>query len=158
MHPHLLMVVSLSFVGCGNNPFALGAQNFYGPGMTVDTSKPFTVVTQFLTADNTTNGTLSAIRRMYIQNGKLIDNAAITNLSGQSVNMPGDITQQFCTERNASAYNRLGGMTEMGQSLSRGMVLIFSLWNSESDFMNCKVILNKTSVVDSLLIHCDDRA
>lgn len=126
--------------------------------MTVDTSKPFTVVTQFLTADNTTTGTLSAIRRMYIQNGKLIDNAAITNLSGQSVNMPGDITQDFCTERNASSYLKLGGMTEMGQSLSRGMVLIFSLWNSDSDFMNCTAVLLKVFDGDSLLTQCDDRA
>lgn len=127
--------------GCGNNPFALGARNFYGPGLTVDTSKPFTVVTQFITADNTTNGTLSEIRRLYIQNGKLIENAMITNLSGQSVQLPGTVNQDFCTARNASAYLRLGGMSGMGQSLSRGMVLIFSLWNSDDDFMNCTNIL-----------------
>lgn len=109
--------------------------------MTVDTSKPFTVVTQFLTTDNTTNGTLGEIRRMYIQDGKLIDNAMVTNLSGQSVQMPGTITQDFCTAKNASSYLRLGGMSEMGQSLSRGMVLIFSLWNSDDDFMNCTTVL-----------------
>ncbi|KAJ4424139.1 hypothetical protein N0V82_001187 [Gnomoniopsis sp. IMI 355080] len=81
--------------------------------MTVDTSKPFTVVTQFLTTDNTTNGTLGEIRRMYIQDGKLIENAMVTNLSGQSVQMPGTITQDFCTAKNASSYLRLGGMSEM---------------------------------------------
>lgn len=125
--------------GCGNNPYGFGAQNFYGPGLTVDTSRPFTVVTQFLTTDNTTTGTLSEIRRLYIQDGRLIENALVTNVSNQAVQMPGTVTQDFCTARNASDYLRLGGMQGMGQSLQRGMVLIFSLWNSDGDFMNCKL-------------------
>lgn len=128
-------------LGCGNNPFAFGARDFYGPGMTVDTSKPFTVVTQFITSDNTPNGTLSDIRRMYIQNGRLIENAAVTNVSGQNVQLPGTVTQDFCTARNASSFLRFGGVPGMGQSLSRGMVLIFSLWNSDGDFMNCTIVL-----------------
>lgn len=74
---------------------------------------------------------------MYIQNGRLINNAMVTNISGQSVQMPGTVNQDFCTARNASDYLRLGGMQQMGQSLARGMVLIFSLWNSDGDFMNC---------------------
>ena len=38
--------------GCDFNSFRLGNTTFLGTGMTVDTSKPFTVVTQFLTDDN----------------------------------------------------------------------------------------------------------
>lgn len=124
--------------GCGNNPFGLGARDFYGPGLTVDTSRRFTVITQFRTAGNTANSSLSEIRRMYIQDGKLIDNAMVTNISGRSVQMPGTVTQEFCTARNASSYLQLGGMEGMGRSLARGMVLIFSLWNSDDDFMNCE--------------------
>lgn len=137
-------------LGCGNNPFALGAREFYGPGMTVDTSKPFTVITQFKTINNTAAGTLNEIRRMYIQNGKLIDNAVVTNLSGKSVQMPGTITEDFCTARNASTYLRLGGMAEMGKSLNRGMVLIFSLWNSDGDFMNCTTVPLMTIMLNGL--------
>lgn len=113
--------------------------------MTVDTSRPFSVVTQFKTSDDTPNGTLTDIHRMYIQDGRLIENAAVTNLSGQNVQMPGTISQDFCTTRNASSYLRLGGMSEMGQSLNRGMVLIFSLWNSDDDFMNCMTVLKDSS-------------
>jgi cellulase len=34
--------------GCVYNPYASGQKNFWGPGKTVDTSKVFTVVTQFV--------------------------------------------------------------------------------------------------------------
>nr|pir cellulose 1,4-beta-cellobiosidase (EC 3.2.1.91) isoform cbh1-4 - basidiomycete (Phanerochaete chrysosporium) (fragments) [Phanerodontia chrysosporium] len=47
--------------GCDFNSFRMGDKTFLGKGMTVDTSKPFTVVTQFLTNDNTSTGTLSEI-------------------------------------------------------------------------------------------------
>lgn len=125
--------------GCGLNPYAFNARRFYGPGLTVDTSRPFTVITQFLSSDNTSAGELTEIRRMYIQDNQFIMNAeARVNATAQqpAIDTPGVITQDFCNARNASDFNRLGGMKGMGASLSRGMVLIFSLWNSEDDFMN----------------------
>ena len=57
--------------GCDFNSWRMGDQTFLGPGKTVDTSSKFTVVTQFLTSDNTTSGTLSEIRRLYVQNGRV---------------------------------------------------------------------------------------
>jgi len=48
----------------------------------------------------------------------------------------GAITQDYCTARNTSDFNRLGGLSGMGASLARGMVLIFSIWNSPGDFMS----------------------
>ncbi|KAH8896698.1 endoglucanase EG-1 precursor [Thozetella sp. PMI_491] len=119
--------------GCGLNQFALGNKNFYGPGMTVDTKRPFTVVTQFVSSDNTASGTLSEIRRLYIQNGKVIDNEAVR---GPDAADNGAITENFCVAHNSSDFVRLGGLEGMGKALSRGMVLIFSLWNSDGDFMN----------------------
>ena len=53
----------------------MGDQSFYGASKTVDTSKPFTVVTQFVTADGTDSGTLSQINRFYVQGGKTIPNS-----------------------------------------------------------------------------------
>jgi cellulose 1,4-beta-cellobiosidase len=35
--------------GCDFNSYRMGNTTFYGSGLTVDTSKPFTIVTQFIT-------------------------------------------------------------------------------------------------------------
>ena len=85
--------------GCDFNSFRMGDTTFYGAGMTVDTTKPFTVVTQFLTNDNTTTGTLSEIRRLYVQNGKLIANSK-TNIPGMAAH--DSITSTYCDEQKAA--------------------------------------------------------
>jgi cellulase len=112
--------------GCGFNPYAQGFHNYWAPGGTVDTSKPFTIITQFITDDGTTTGTLSQIKRMYIQNGKMVASAA----SGGDV-----ITQSWCTSNDGSAA-QFGGLMTMGQALGSGMVLVFSIWNDNGQFMN----------------------
>jgi hypothetical protein len=61
--------------GCDFNSFRMGDQNFYGPAMSVDTTKPFTLVTQFITDDGTDTGTLKSINRFYVQDGKVIPNS-----------------------------------------------------------------------------------
>lgn len=86
--------------GCGNNPYASGQHNFWGPGMTVDTSKPFTVVTQF----NANGGKLSSITRKYIQNGKQTNGGTISGCGSEG---------------------STGGMTGMGQALGRGSTCSF---------------------------------
>jgi cellulose 1,4-beta-cellobiosidase len=116
--------------GCDYNAYRMGNQNFYGPGKVVDTTKPFTVVTQFITSDCTDKGTLSSIKRLYVQGGNVIANAA--------VNIPGMATQNnidnaYCASEKkvmggTDAFTNQGGMSQMGQALSRGMVLIFSIW------------------------------
>ena len=40
-----------------------------------------TVVTQFITSDGTDNGDLIEMRRLYVQNGKVIQNS-FTNING----------------------------------------------------------------------------
>ena len=69
--------------GCDLNPFRNGNKNFYGPGSNfqIDTTKPFTVVTQFHTIDRTSTGELSDIKRFYVQNGKKVP-FPNTNVSG----------------------------------------------------------------------------
>ncbi|KAI1813125.1 concanavalin A-like lectin/glucanase domain-containing protein [Poronia punctata] len=112
--------------GCGLNPYAQGFKDYYGPGGTVDTSKPFTVVTQFNTDDGTTSGTLASITRKYIQDGAVIDSAS----------PDGDvITQESCYAADPDAET-FGGLTTMGEALGRGMVLTFAIWNDASQFMN----------------------
>lgn len=108
--------------GCGFNPYSQGHKDYWGPGGTVDTSKPFTVITQFVTSDGTTSGSLSQIKRKYIQNGKMVASA----MAGGDT-----ITADAC----ASAAN-YGGLAGMGDALGRGMVLTFAIWNDASQFMN----------------------
>jgi cellulose 1,4-beta-cellobiosidase len=118
--------------GCDFNPFRLGNQSFYGPGKIVDTTKPFTVVTQFVTNDGTATGTLSSINRIYVQDGKVIQNSNV-KLSGlPSTNA---ITQDLCDAKinvlhDASSFDTYGGLAGMGKSLHRGAVLVISLWDS----------------------------
>jgi len=119
--------------GCDFNHFRLGDEQFYGEGSayTVDTSKPMTVVTQFLTSDNTDQGELVEIRRLYVQDGKVIKNSAAKNLDGAK----GDsITDGLCSAQkktfdNHDDFGPKGGLNGMGKALGRGMVLVLSLWD-----------------------------
>jgi cellulase len=120
--PHPCANGSCDKSGCGFNPYNRGYQSYYGPGMTLDTSKPFTVITRFITNDGTTSGSLSQIQRVYVQNGKTVASA----VSG------GDII----TASGCSSAAQWGGLAGMGQALGRGMVLTFSIWNDASGFMN----------------------
>jgi cellulose 1,4-beta-cellobiosidase len=117
--------------GCDFNSYRMGDTSFLGMGKTVDTSSKFTVVTQFFTTDNTTTGALSEIRRVYVQNGKVIQNSKvkISNMAAYD-----SITDQFCTDQKSmfgdpNSFGTRGGINPMGQALSRGMVLVLSLWD-----------------------------
>ncbi|EPS36457.1 hypothetical protein H072_10007 [Dactylellina haptotyla CBS 200.50] len=108
--------------GCGFNPYASGYHNYWAPGGTLDTSKPFTVITQFVTSDGSQSGSLTTITRKYIQNGRQIASAVS---SGDSV-----------YANNCQSGAPYGGLNTMGQALARGMVLIFSIWNDAGQNMN----------------------
>ncbi|PYI10672.1 glycoside hydrolase [Aspergillus sclerotiicarbonarius CBS 121057] len=101
--------------GCIFNPYMAGARNFWGLGMQVDTAKPLTIITQFITDDNTTSGVLVEIRRMYIQDGKIINNIPSARGSGS------------CT--HADNFSSSVGLQPMGEALARGMVMVLSLWS-----------------------------
>jgi cellulase len=88
--------------GCAFNPYQSGQRNFWGPGQTVDTSKPFTVVTQF----QANGGRLSTITRKYIQNGRQINSGSISNCGSEG---------------------STGGLAGMGAALGRGSKSLFYL-------------------------------
>ncbi|KAJ3480676.1 hypothetical protein NLJ89_g12267 [Agrocybe chaxingu] len=84
--------------GCDFNSYRLGDTGFYGPGKTVDTTKKFTVVTQFISDNGSANGRLKEIRRIYVQDGRVIQNS--------KVNVPGisaydSISEEFCTAQKS---------------------------------------------------------
>ncbi|GAW03175.1 glycoside hydrolase family 7 protein [Lentinula edodes] len=106
--------------GCDFNSFRLGDTTFYGPGQTVDTTKPFTVVTQFVSSNNQSTGTLSAIRRLYVQNGKVIQNSE-TNIPG--ITATNEIDATFCEQQKVAfgdtdTFDSKGGLSGMGKAMS----------------------------------------
>jgi cellulose 1,4-beta-cellobiosidase len=118
--------------GCDFNPYRLGDKNFFGPNpnFTVNSASPFTVVTQFITSDGTDNGDLSEIRRIWVQNGKVIQSSNVS-VGGQTYN---SISDNFCNAQkqafgDPNDYEKRGGNKAMGQALDRGMVLVMSLWD-----------------------------
>jgi len=120
--------------GCDINPYRMGNTDFYGRGeeYPVNTLKPMTVVTQFLTTDGTDSGDLSEIRRFYVQDGNVVHSPPSTILGpGKDTD---SITDQFCDDKkdlfgDVKDYQEHGGMKGMGESLDRGHVMIFSLWD-----------------------------
>ncbi|KAI0172924.1 glycoside hydrolase family 7 protein [Hypoxylon sp. FL1284] len=108
MTPHPCSGSNCDKGGCGYNPYASGQHSFWDNGGTVDTSKPFTVVTQFIGS-----GSLSQVKRFYVQNGKQTEGGSLTSCNAQ-----------------------YGGLEGMGQALGRGMVLAMSIWNDASQQMS----------------------
>lgn len=116
--------------GCDFNSYRQGDHTFYGPGMTVDTNSVFTVVTQFLTTDGTSSGTLNEIKRFYVQNGVVIPNSqsTIPGITGNS------ITETYCKAsksvfNNTDSWDAHGAMAGMTTAFQNGMVLVLSLWD-----------------------------
>ena len=106
--------------GCSYNPYGLGNHNYYGPGLQVDTNRPVTVVTQF---PANASGTLESIKRLYIQDGKIIQDASL-NFNGTAKGK--SISDAFCAGQ--THFMDLGGVEGMGRALERGMVLAFAVW------------------------------
>ncbi|KAG9029227.1 hypothetical protein FS837_003604 [Tulasnella sp. UAMH 9824] len=126
--------------GCDWNSYRLGSTSFYGGGKTVDTTKKFTVVTQFITSDGTDTGQLVEIKRFYLQNGVVIpnNNPILPGLSPNPAYT--SIKDSFCSDERAvfgetDYFAQLGGLTQVGQSLKRGGVLVFGISITSSGWM-----------------------
>lgn len=120
--------------GCDWNPYRMGNKEFYGPGKTVDTTKKITVVTQFITNDGTATGKLTEMRRLYVQNGVVIQNLKST-ISG--LTQYDSITDDFCAAQKSvfqdtNVYAQKGGMTTMDKSFQNGHVLVMSIWDDHA--------------------------
>ncbi|KAK7032441.1 hypothetical protein VNI00_012999 [Paramarasmius palmivorus] len=113
--------------GCDFNSYRLGNTSFLGPGedKVVDTNRKVTVVTQFLTSEKD-EGALREIRRMYIQDGRIIHNS-------HAFEQYDSITDEFCAAQKEvfgnGSPNDLGGLAAIGEAFKRGMVLTMSIWD-----------------------------
>ncbi|KAK3318197.1 endoglucanase EG-1 precursor [Apodospora peruviana] len=124
--------------GCDFNAHRLGQTSYYDHnGTSVDTNRTFTVVTQFLTTNGNGTGALREIRRLYLQDGKLIENAQV---QVPGIDRGNSLTDEFCAQEKkafgaVNGFAAQGGMRAMGESLRRGMVLVFSVWNDAGSAM-----------------------
>jgi cellulose 1,4-beta-cellobiosidase len=114
----------------------LGNTSFYGPGKTVDTTKKFTITTQFVTSDGTAEGSLVEIKRFYTQGGMRIANPQ-ANTAGVSGN---SLTSSFCEAEKVAfgdpnAFKDFGGFKGVTQALKNGMVLAMSVWDDRHQNM-----------------------
>ncbi|KAG6863887.1 Exoglucanase 1 [Blastosporella zonata] len=114
----------------------MGDTSFYGPGLKVDTTKKFTVVTQFISSDGTATGDLTEIRRLYVQNGVVIQNSYV-NVPGITANTYNSITEPLCDAQKAAfgdktQFEAKGGLKQMGVAAKNGMVLVLSVWDDHA--------------------------
>jgi cellulase len=107
-------------VGCGFNAYKYGQTSFWGTS--ISTQQTVTVVTQFLGQGTV----LNEIRRFYIQNGRILDNAAV-RIGGSSFD---SITDNFC-QSAGFATGDWHTLNKLGESFGRGLVLVFSLWDAD---------------------------
>lgn len=116
--------------GCDLNPYRTQVEDFYGPGKTIDTGKPFSVVTQFLTDEA---GDLREIRRKFVQGGKVYDQPK-TAIDGLHDIQYDSVSDQMCSDVKAvfqdkDDFSAKGGLAKMGQAMKNGMVLVLSMWD-----------------------------
>jgi len=120
--------------GCDLQTYRLGNTTFWGQGSsyTLDTSKPVTVVTQFVTADGTDTGKLTEIRRFYKQGSLIVPTPTL--YVGSSSKAYSSLSTDYCTaERDLFAdgtnFLEKGGMSSMESAFEKGMVLVMSIWD-----------------------------
>ncbi|KAI1817827.1 glycoside hydrolase family 7 protein [Poronia punctata] len=108
--------------GCDYNPYRMGNKNFYGKGKTVDTSKKFTVVTQFKE---------NAFTQFFVQNGKKITIPGPTNsaISDSSTITPEYCKNQFAAFGDRDRFSEVGGFSAINSAVSKPMVLVMSIWD-----------------------------
>lgn len=151
--------------GCGLNPFRYGPGTTYndeynnsvwygeGAGFKLDSTKKYTVVTQFATDDKTASGTLSEIYRFYVQDGNRIELPTLyvkTPTDGQHMGglTEPTTTEEFCTY----IYDRWNGeegdspLAQMGKNMDGGMVLAMSAWYAQETYVGGRPLGTQTGM------------
>merc|ERR1711967_126785 len=110
--------------GCDIQPHRLGTHDFFGPGSSfqIDSTKPVTVTTQFITNDGTDHGKLTEVRQFYQQEGRTIEHPQYT-VNGKTHNT---ITDEFCADWVATTQD---GTNFFEKAIDAGVVLVMSLWD-----------------------------
>ncbi|ETK84757.1 hypothetical protein L915_10300 [Phytophthora nicotianae] len=124
--------------GCDFNPFRMGNETFYGPGsqFTIDTTRKFTIVTQFITSDNTATGDLVEIRRLFKQDDRVV---SMPNSAWPGLSDVNSITDSMCQTSkklfgDQDDHAAKGGLVRMGKQMANGMTLAMSLWSDHAAY------------------------
>lgn len=122
--------------GCDFQTFRLGNETFFGKGssFTLDTTKPITVTTQFVTADGTDTGALTEIRRHYTQGGKKL---ATPSLMVGGKGPFSAVSKEYCEAevglfQDKTNFLEKGGIGAMDAAFEKGVVLVMSLWDDHA--------------------------
>ncbi|KAK9769508.1 putative Cellulose 1, 4-beta-cellobiosidase [Seiridium cardinale] len=107
--------------GCDYNPYRMGIQDFYGKGKTVDTSKKFTVVTQFQE---------NRLAQSFVQDGEIeIPAPTYDGLPDSSAIIPDFCTNQFKVFGDRDRFSEVGSFPQLNKALQVPMVLVMSIWD-----------------------------
>ncbi|KAF8601063.1 hypothetical protein BDV93DRAFT_558746 [Ceratobasidium sp. AG-I] len=110
---------------------------------------------QFINADGIATSALKGIRRVYVQDGKVIQNSktnvpveikikccaftahTLTRLSLPGLDAYDSIMDQFCAAQkmvfwDAAIYAQRGGMATMDKSCTAGVVPVISIWDDHA--------------------------
>jgi len=125
--------------GCDLNTFRLGNTSFYGRGseFAVDTTKPITVITQFITEDGTDTGKLTEVRRHYKQGGNMV---LTPELLVGGAGPFSSLSDKYCDAevklfKDRTNFLDKGGMNGMDKAFEKGMVLTMSIWDDGAAHM-----------------------
>ncbi|KAI1269323.1 glycoside hydrolase family 7 protein [Xylariaceae sp. FL1019] len=108
--------------GCDYNPYRMGNQDFYGKGKTLDTSKKFTVVTQFKP---------DAFTQFFVQDGKKIEipGSTFNGIPSSSTITPDYCKAEFSVLGDRDRFNEVGGFSKLNDAVSQPLVLVMSIWD-----------------------------
>ncbi len=112
--------------GADMNSYRIGNKTLYGPNLIVDSLKPITVITQFITDTGTDSGQLIKIQRYYKQGAKITDGGFLTDESA---------AYYKSLFKDTSRHAELGGLRAIGDAYKRGMTLVLSIWDDSAASM-----------------------
>ena len=108
--------------GADANSYRQGYHDFYGPGKTIDTTQPMTVITQFI------GDPLREVKRFYKQHNKIIEHPG-GSLTSES------ILKWKTVQQEPNTFEQFGGFDSLTSAIKNGMTLILSFWDDQATNM-----------------------
>jgi len=118
--------------GCDMQSYRLGTTDFWGPGSSfkIDSTKPVTVTTQFITDDGTDSGRLSEVKQIYTQNGQVVEHSMYTVNGNQHNTISDDYCKDWVADtQDGTNFLAKGGLSSVEKAIEKGVVLVMSLWD-----------------------------